>query len=225
MTAVLPDRWRRPFASDWPPVIRAVVGVVLGWFVAAWVADVPYSRWGNVAAAVTLGVTALGAPVTARVRTLGGPPAWGLASAIGLYLGVPETNHILGLGAGLGVLVLAELTGRCRGDALTVVALAGVLVWAITFGTGGRGPAAVAGYATLGLLVSWPVVPRLPGPRRGLVPAATRPAVLTAVDAVAVVLIGRRGATASSVAEMAVIAALGWVALLVVARLVNGVRP
>jgi hypothetical protein len=224
MTATVSSGWRRPFASDWPPLVRVAIGGAVGWAIAAWIADVPDSAWGNVAAALTMSLVALGAPMTARVRTLGGVSAWALASTIGLYVGVPETNHVLGVGAGFGVFVLGELTGRCRGDALTVVALAGVLVWAITFGTGGRGTAAVAGYATLGLIALWPAVALLPGPRRGLTPAAVRAALLTAVDAVAVVLIGRRGAIVQSVEAMTLTAVLALAALVVVARIVYGSR-
>jgi hypothetical protein len=225
VSSALPASIRSPLTRPWPGVARAVAGGVIGWIVAEVIVDNPGPSWRVPAAVVVMAAIALGAPFTARAIGLGGPPAWGLATAIGLYLGVPETNHILGVGAGLGVLVIAELTGAARTDGLTVVALGGVLVWAILQGAGEREPALLAGFATLGLIVLWPVVRYVPGPARGLAPRGVRPLLVTGAHVANAWIVGRRGALVDDRVEMAVIGAVGAVALVLATRLVVGGRP
>jgi hypothetical protein len=224
MTGALPAAWRQPLSRPWPGVARLVLGAGLGWLVGAQLVTTLGPDWRVPAAAMAVAAVSLGAPVTARVNALGGPPAWALASTIGLYIGVPETGHVLGLGAGLGVLVVAVLTGRARSDGLTVVLLGGVLVWAMLQGSVQREPALVGALGTLGLLVSWPVVRRIPGPRNGVAPAAVEPLALTAAHALTVWIVGRRGALESSVTAMTVIVITGNLVLVVVARLLTGGR-
>jgi hypothetical protein len=224
VNGALPAAVLLPLTRPWPPAFRALAGGAIGWVVAAGIVDNPGPAWRVPAAAAVMAAIAAGAPLTARASALGGPPAWGLASAIGLYLGVPETNHILGVGAGVGVLVVAELTGAARADGLTVVALGGVLVWAILEGAVTRQPALVAAFASLGLLVLWPVVRYVPGPARALAPRAIRPLLVSTAHAAAVWLVGRRGALLDDRFDMAMIAAFGTVLLLVVTRLIVGGR-
>ena len=97
---------------------------------------------------------------------------WAAASALGLYLGVPETDHVVGVAAVLAVLVLASLAAPGRASWVLVVGLDVVLAWAAVRGAPGGGPALVAGLAMPGLLVVAPLTSHLPGPRRALVPAA-----------------------------------------------------
>ena len=165
-----------------------------------------------------------GSPLSARAVTLGGPPAWALASTVGLYVGVPETDHVLGMLAGLGVLVLAEVTGRARTGALGVVALGGVVVWALLQGAGNRAPALVAGFGTLGLLALWPIVVWRPGPARSLVPRRLRPLLITALQVVDALFIGRRGAVEDSARNVALATAVSSVALVLATRVVVGGR-
>jgi hypothetical protein len=205
-------------------VARLLAGGLIGWIVADWVVNNPGPGWRTPAAVAAMAAIALGAPLTARAVALGGPPAWGLAAAIGLYLGVPETNHVLGTGAGLGVLVVAELTGAARADGLTVVALGGVLIWTILEGAVSREPALVAGFATLGLIVLWPVVRLLPGPAAALAPYGVRPFLVTGAQVAYAWIVGRRGALVDDRLDMALIAAIGAVALVAVTRLVVGAR-
>jgi hypothetical protein len=224
LTGALPASLRSPLTRRWPPVARVLAGAAIGWAIAAWAVTTPGPSWRTPLAVAAMAVVALGAPLVAGAIALGGPPAWALASAVALYGGVPETDHIVGVAAGLAVLTLAELTGRARTDALTVVALGAVLVWAGLQGAGDHGPAVVAAFATLGLLALWPVVAHVPGPRRALVPRAVRPTAITALHAVEVVLVARRGATEASVRTVALAAAIGAILLVVAVRLAAGGR-
>jgi hypothetical protein len=224
VSSAVPATIRAPLTRPWPGVARAVAGGAIGWIVAEVIVDNLGPSWRVPASVVVMAAIALGAPLTARAIGLGGPPAWGLAAAIGLYLGVPETDHVLGLGAGLGVLVVAELTGSARADGLTVLALGGVLVWAILQGAGESEPALLAGFATLGLIVLWPVVRYVPGPARALAPHGVRPLLVTAAHTANAWIVGRRGALIDDRVEMATIGAVGAVALVIVARLVVGAR-
>jgi hypothetical protein len=129
------------------------------------------------------------------------------------------------VGAGIGVLVVAELVGSAQVDALTIVALGGVLVWTILQGAVSREPALVAGFATLGLLVLWPIVTSFPGPSGGVAPQALRAVLVTATHTTFAWIVGRRGALVDERVDMAAIGAVGAVALVVITRLVVGGRP
>jgi hypothetical protein len=224
MTGALPASWRPLLSRRWPAVPRLLVGAGLGWVIGAQLVTTAGPDWRVAAAAAAMAVVTLGAPQTAQAGALGGAPAWALASTIGLYLGVPETGHVLGLGAGLGVLVVAHLAARARSDGLEVTLLGGVLTWAMLQGSVEREPALVGALGTFGLLVSWPVVRRLPGPHRGLAPASLRPLLLTTAHAITVWMVGRRGALENSMTAVAVVAVAGNAGLVLVARLVTGGR-
>jgi hypothetical protein len=225
VSGALPATIRSPLTRPWPGLARAVAGGVIGWIVAQVIVENPGPPWRVPAAIAVVAAIALGAPFTARAIGLGGPPAWGLATAIGLYLGLPETNHILGVGAGLGVMVVAVLTGAADANGVTVVALGSVLVWAILQGAVTREPAFLAGFAALGLLVLWPLVRYVPGPARGLAPRGARPLLVTAAHTGYAWIVGRRGALVDDRVEMALVGAVGALALIVVTRLVVGGRP
>ena len=222
MTGALPMAIRRPVTRTWPPLARLAGGAVLGAGIAHYVVSTDGPTWRIAAAAAVLGVVALGAPATARAATLGGAPAWALATAVGLYAGVPETDHVIGVGVGLAAFVVAELTGRARANGAAVVALGAALVWATLQGAGASQPALLAGFGAFGLLAVWPVVGALPGPRRSLAPAPLRPALVGAAHAVGAVVIGRRGAVVAERVDVTLFAAVGLAALLVVVRLVTG---
>jgi len=222
MTGALPVSVRRPLTRTWPPLARLVGGAVLGAVIAQYAVSTDGPAWRVAAAAAVLGVVALGAPATARAATLGGAPAWALATAVGLYVGVPETDHVIGVGVGLAAFVVAELTGRARADGAAVVALGAALVWATLQGAGGREPALLAAFGAFGLLAVWPLVGALPGPRRALAPAPLRPALVAAAHAVAAVVIGRRGAVTDERVDVVLFAVAGLAALVIVVRLVTG---
>ena len=71
--------------------------------------------------------------------------AFGVATAVGLYLGVPETDHVLGVSVGLAVLAVAELTRRLQVDAIVAMAVDSALVWAAVRGAANRASAVIGG--------------------------------------------------------------------------------
>lgn len=221
MTGALPPALLRPLSRPWPLAARALGGGVLGWTVDL-VTDAPGPSWRPLLAAAVLAVVAAGSPWTARITAWGGAPALAAAAAAGLYVGVPETDHIVGLAVGLAVFALAELLGASRTTAAVVVALGGALVWADLAGSGTRQPALIAGVGALGLLLVAPLVAWAPGPSRPLVPRPLRGDAVLAVHAVAVIAIGRRGARTDSVTEVVALAAAVLAGLVVATRLVHG---
>ncbi len=83
---------------------------------------------------------------------------------VGLYLGVPETDHVVGVAAVLAVLLVASLAAPRRASWVLVVGLDVVLAWAAVRGAPAGGPPLVAGLAMPGLLVVAPLTSHLPGP-------------------------------------------------------------
>ena len=155
----------------WPPVLRAVAGGVAGWAAIRWGVTEPLPGWAPGGAAGVSAVGGLAAPAVARA---GSVVVFGsaAASALGLYLGVPETDHVVGVAAVLAAVFLASLVAPGPASWVLVVGLDVVLVWTAVRGAPYGGPALLAGLAMPGLLVVAPVTSHLPGPRRPIVPAS-----------------------------------------------------
>ena len=172
--AVRSRRTARLFGLDrpWPPVLRAVAGGAAGWAAIRWGVTEPLPAWARGGAAGVSAVGGLAAPAVARSAGATLVYGWASASAAGLYLGVPETDHVVGVAAVLAVLLLASLAAPMRATWVLVVGLDVVLAWAAVRGAPDGGPALVAGLAMPGLLVVAPVTSYLPGPRRAIVPSS-----------------------------------------------------
>ena len=107
-----------------------------------------------------------GRPAVARGVAATVVTAWAAVSALGLYLGVPETDHVVGVAAVLIVLLVASLGARRRASWVLVVGLDVAMAWAAVRGAPAGGPALAAGLAMPGLLVVAPLTSYLPGRRR-----------------------------------------------------------
>jgi hypothetical protein len=138
--------------------LRALVGIASGWAIVEVAAPASVPGWWAVVASATLAVALVVVPGTNRWAGRGLNSGWALATLCGLYVGVPETDHIVGMAPVLGIVWLGELTGRMRVDALVVAALDIVLVWAAVEGAVNRSGAMIAGVSLLGLLVVAPIV-------------------------------------------------------------------
>lgn len=115
-----------------------------------------------------LGLAALGAPRLDAWAGRGITSGIALVTVAGLYLGPPETEAILGLALALGVLWVAELTGRAKADGFVVMLLSVVLVWAAIWGAASRPGAVIGGVAMLGLFLVGPIARSLPAPGPGM---------------------------------------------------------
>jgi hypothetical protein len=201
----------------------AVLGAAGGWVIADVLVAGVQPAWRAPACAVTLAAAGLAATRIERWSDHGVSTGWALAAAIGMYLGVPETDHLVGVIAVLIVVWLAAVTGRLRADFLVVAGLDAVLVWAAVRGASGSGGALLAALALLGLLVLAPPIALLPRPPRELVRPAWRAPVLVALQLVFCVTVARLGGVRTTLTEAATVAATGLVALGAVAWLVIGV--
>lgn len=210
-------------AANWAPLVRVGAGAAAGVIVSgALVTDGPL--WRVPAAAAVLAIAFLVAPGVDRWAGRGITSGWALATSIGIYLGVPETDHVVGVVAVLIVVTLAELTGRARVDGFVVAALDVVLVWSVLRGAAGRPGALVAGMALLGLLVV--AVPASLPHRPGLEPLPSRwrgPA-LVALQLVFCVIVARFGAVRTTGTEAVIVSVTGLTVLFVTAWYVMG-RP
>ena len=148
----------------WPPVLRAVAGGAAGWAAIRWGVTEPVPAWARGGAAGVSAVGGLAAPAVARSVGAIVVYGWASASALGLYLGVPETDHVVGVAAVLAVLLVASLAAPGRASWVLVVGLDVVLAWAAVRGAPAGGPPLVAGLAMPGLLVVAPLTSHLPGP-------------------------------------------------------------
>jgi hypothetical protein len=144
-----------------PPVwIRALFGLV-GGLVVVWrswddsdLGDPP-QQWFVPAIVAVAVVVALVLPAAQRVLPVPGMlPAFLGASAVAVYLCVPETNtQMPSVFALVVVLVLMEVIGRARVPLLLHTFLAIVVLWSGVFGATGR-PSALVGT----LVAMWPPV-------------------------------------------------------------------
>ena len=126
---------------------------------------------------------------------------WAAAGVLGLYYGVPETDHVVGVAAMVAVLLLVSFSIAPRPSWVLVAGLDVVLPWAALRGAPAGGPALVAGLAVPGLLVLAPLVGRVPGPRSPLVPRATRSVVLVGLQLVFAAVVARQAATSDTIAS------------------------
>jgi hypothetical protein len=206
----------------WPLGIRLLVAALGGWVLAnvAVRPEVPWWRAGI--AAIALALAAAAATSADRFARRGLWTGLAVATSLGLYVGVPETNHILGLAAGLLVLWLADLSGRLRINGLLVLAIDATLVWAAVWGASARPGAVVGGLALLGLLLVMPIVRVAPGPIEALVPPSWHVTALIGLQVGFAVAVGRLAALRESAAEAGMIALVGLAGLVALSRLVIG---
>jgi hypothetical protein len=214
-------RW---FGLDrpWPPVLRVVAGAGSGWAAVRWGVTEPTPGWARAGA---IGVSAIGgltAPAVARGAGASVVAWWAAASTYGLYLSVPETDHIVGVGAVVVVLVLGSLTSPRQASWLLVAGLDVVLAWAAVRGAPASGPALVAGLSTPGLLIVAPASANVPGPAHALVPAVLRSAALIGLQVGYAVFLARVAARSDTVAVAAAIVGAALVVLVVAARFAVG---
>ena len=104
------------------------------------------AAWAPGGAAAVAAAGGLAAPAVARGAGATVVAGWAAASALGLYLGVPETDHVVGVAAVLAVLVLASLAARGRASWVLVAGLDVVLAWAAVRGAPGGGPRSSPGW-------------------------------------------------------------------------------
>jgi hypothetical protein len=201
-----------------------VAGLVIGRLIVRELGDrVDDMWWPTWAAAAALAIAFVAAPSVTQLTGRSTVAAIGLVTAAGLYLGVPETDHVLGLGVGLAVLAVAELRGRLQADAIVVMAVDAALVWTAVRGAVNRDGAVVAGLALLGLLLVAPVVVGGTSARRSS--PRVRVALLVIAQFVFVVVVARNGALRPDASGAALVAVAGLVGLTLAARLVVAGRP
>lgn len=173
--------------------------------------------WRVWLAAGALMVVAIGAPRLDVWAGRGIVSGVAVVTVVGLYLGLPETGAVLGVALGLGVLWVAESTGRARLDGLVVVLLAAVIVWAALWGAVTRPWAVTGGIAMLGLFLVGPLAVSVPHAGRGL-PRPWDAACLVVLQLVFVVGVARTAAigddvmvaSSISIAALALLALLAW---------------
>ena len=202
----------------WPPVLRAAAGGAAGWAAIRWGVTEPEPSWAAGSAAAVAAAGGLAAPAVARGAGASVVTGWAAASVLGLYLGVPETDHVVGVAAVITVLVLTSLAAPRQASWLLVAGLDVVLVWAAVRGAPGGGPALAAALAMPGLLVVAPLTSHLPGPRRALAPVSVQPAVLVALQAGFAVVVARNAPSRDTIVEATTLT----VAALVVLVLATG---
>ena len=209
--------------------LRAAAGAAVGWVIVANTAASGVPGWWAPAVAAALGVAVGVAGGTDRWAGTGISSGWALASGIGLYVGVPETDHLVGMLPVLAIVWLAELSGRMRVDAAVVIALDVVLVWATVHGAVNRSGALVAGLAVLGLLVVGPlvalVVDRVPGAARVPIPGRWTMPALVGLQFVFAVGVARVGGVRTTTAEAVAVVAVAVPLLALVAAPIIGRSP
>ena len=224
MTSARAAGW---FALDrpWPPGWRAAAGGLAGWAAIRWGVTESLPSWAGAGSAGVSAVGALAAPAVARGGGAALVYGWAAVSALGLYAGVPETDHVVGVAAVSVVRVLASLASPARAGWVMVVGLDVVLAWAAVRGAPAGGPALVAALAMPGLLVVAPLTSCLPGPRRPFVPRTVQPPVLVGLQSGFALVVARSAASADTIALASAITAAALLALVVTARLTVGSRP
>lgn len=214
-------------AARWV-ALRAAVGLAAGWVIVANTAPSGVPGWWAPAVAGTLGVAVAVAPGTDRWAGTGINSGWALASGVGLYVGVPETDRLVGMLPVLAIIWLAELSGRMRVDAAVVIALDTVLVWAAVHGAVNRAGALVAALAGLGLLVVAPLVDLVAGRVRGTarlaVPGPWRMPLLVGLQFLYAVGVARVGGIRTTTAEAVAVVAVAVPLLALIAAPIIG-RP
>jgi hypothetical protein len=211
----------------------AVLGAAGGWMIADVLVAGEEPTWRAPACALALAAAAVAATRIERWSERGVSVGWVLAAAIGMYLGVPETDHLVGVIAVLIVVWLAGVTGRLRADFPVVTGLDAVLVWAAVRGAAGSSGALLAALAMLGLLVLAPPIAMLPRPANELVRAPWRAPLLVAFQLAFCVTVARLGGVRTTTTRAAVVAATGlvalgaaaWLAIVTPGKVGDGERP
>ena len=135
-------------STPWPP--GRCAGGAAGWAAIRWGVTEPEPSWAPGSAAAVAAAGGLAAPAVARGAGATVVTGWAAASVLGLYLGVPETDHVVGVAAVIAVLVLTSLADPRRASWVLVAGLDVVLVWAAVRGAPAGGPALAAGLAMPG---------------------------------------------------------------------------
>lgn len=185
--------------------LRAGVGAIAGWLIVARGVSPDVPGWWAPFVAAWLALALAVAPGTNRWAGRGITSGWALATILGIYVGVPETDRIVGVGAVIAVIWLGELSGRMRVDALIVVALDIVLVWAAVQGAVGVSGAMIAGVATLGLLVVAPIVAAVARAPRSLSHAPWTMPVLVGLQFVFAIAVARLGGVRTTAGEATIV--------------------
>lgn len=204
---------------------RVAVGAVLGGLLASAFIFHGTVPWAALALASAGAALALAAPVAARWSPAGYWPAAMLASAAGLFLGVPENSHLLPLGLGLAVLGVADLEGRPRTGPTGFLAGGLVLAWAAAWGASSREHALLGGLAIALLLAAPAAGALLPVRTRALAPEGARVPLLLAAHLAAAVAVARLGAVSGSVPVAIVVGVMAFAVLAVTHRMVLGRMP
>ena len=208
-----------------PVLTRAALGAVAGWLIAVVLVDGSSPSWRGGAAAAVMALGIGGAPALDTWSGRGVTSGWTLAAALGIYVGVPETDRAAGVIAVLLVVVAAELFGRGRVDGLIGAGLVAVLVWTAVAGAAGRGGALVAALATTGMLALIGPLSAAPAPPRRIVPVAWRDPVLVALQLAFAVGIARVGGVRTTTSGALLVVAIATPVLAVAAWLTIGPPP
>lgn len=227
MTAPTP----RPLAPPTPPgstawlwtwPLRSSLGAVIGWVAA----DVGASRraggWLPIAAALVLAAVAAVAPsLLALTRGRGVPPGLALGSLAGLYVGIPETEHLFGIGVALAALMVGQWACQADESWPVVLTIGALVIWSAVYGGSFRNGALLAGLSSVGLLVLAPLAARLPGPGRVVPEPLVAPGLLVAQLMYAVAL-GRLVGLRDGAIEGLAVAAAATAVLVVATRVILG---
>jgi hypothetical protein len=130
-----------------------------------------------------------------RWRGVGRVPTvatWGLLSLGGIYSCVPETDHIRWLAIAVGVLIVGAIVAGSPVDSGALAVMCGLLGWAVLYGGQYRDSAMIGGLGSFGLLLLEPLARLLPN-RRSHWPTPAIAGVLTALQAIGCLVIGRKG--------------------------------
>ena len=208
----------------WPAPVRVLVGAAAGWLVVDAMQRVGGPWWQVAAAMAALAAVGLGASRLDVWAGRGITSGAALVTVAGLYLGPPETGMVVGLALGLGVLWLAEATGRARLDGLIAMLLGSIIVWAAIWGSAGRPSAIVGGVLMLGLLLVGPLALSVPGVGPGL-PRPWDAVTLVMLQLLFVVGVARTAALLDDVITAAAITASALALLTLLTWAVAGGRP
>ena len=218
------DRPRDVARWPWPAPVRLIVGAVLGWVAVDAMQRASGPDWRVWLAMAGVALAALGAPRLDDWAGRGITSGIALVTVLGLYLGPPETEAIVGLAVAIGVLWVAEVTGRARLDGLIVLLLSAVIVWAAIWGAVSRPGAVVGGVAMLGLFLVAPLARSIPGPGPGL-PAPWDAVALVGLQLVYVVGVARTAALMDELDTAIAVTAAALLALTLAAWVITGGRP
>ncbi|MDQ3178704.1 MAG: hypothetical protein M3Q72_14370, partial [Actinomycetota bacterium] len=147
-----------------------------------------------------------------------------LVAVAGVYVCVPETDHLRAVAVAVALLVIAEASIADAAAVWPVVTAAAALVaWSGAFGGVFRESSLVAALSMPGVLLVEPLAVRLGFTRRRQ-PPAVAPALLLAGQAVFVLVVGRVAGLREQASLALLIVVVSFVALTVGVHLVTGRR-